>query len=253
MYVLTYVELVSVCTSSALLSPLQKHSCSALKGVFWTPEGLSSSGSWLDNTLLIGCLLALLFHFPDPLLAFPKLTTCPFIFALASSRESPTKAIHSLKNMEIDQSLWTNSYPVVLIIDKSPIEEPQSTICIQMLIFPYLLLSLPSTVFRIPVVGFFFASSQQPLPQSFPFLAICCQKCPLYVAPTLLFNWLVEHCIYSSVHDRYNLPYVYFHWVTLPSARWKLMPQGRHSHKPIYIKTQSQDSQSKRGHRADSS
>lgn len=108
-------------------------------------------------------------------------------------------------------------------------------------------------VFSIPMVGFFFPSSQQPLPQSFPFLAICCQKCPLYAAPTLLFNWLIEHCIYSSVHDRYNLPYVCFHWVTLPSGRWKLMPQGRHSHKPIYIKTQIQDTQSKGGHRADSS
>lgn len=94
-------------------------------------------------------------------------------------------------------------------------------------------------VFSIPMVGFFFPSSQQPLPQRFPFLAICCQKYPLYVAPTLLFNWLIEHCIYSPVQDRYNLPYVCFHWVTLPSGRWKLMPQGRHSHKPIYIDTDS--------------
>ena len=166
------------------------------------------------------------------LLSFPKAGS------LRSTSMSFSRTIYFLKNMEIDQSLWTNSYPAVQIIDKSPIEEPQSTICIQRLIFPYLLLSPPSTVFSIPVVGFFFPSSQQPLPQSFPFLAIGCQKCPLYVAPTLLFNWLVERCIYSSVHDRYNLPYVYFHWVTLPSGRWKLMPQGRHSHKPIYIKTQ---------------
>ena len=135
--------------------------------MFWTRSGAESSGSWLDNILLIGCLLALLSHFPNPLLAFPKLTICPFIFASASSRETPTKAIHSPKNMEIDQRLWTNSYPAVLIIDKSPVEEPQSTICVQMLILPYLLLSPPFAVLSTPMVGFFFRVLNSPCPRVF--------------------------------------------------------------------------------------
>ena len=133
--------------------------------MLWTPRGAEFQWQLLDNILLIGCLLALLSHFPNPLLVFPKLTTCPFIFALASSRETPTKAIHSPKNMEIDRCLWTNSYPAVLIIDKSPVEEPQSTICVQMLILPYLLLSPPFAVLSTPVVGFFFRVLNSPCPR----------------------------------------------------------------------------------------
>lgn len=121
----------------------------------WVP--VTHSGSWLDNTLFMDCLLEFLSHFPKPLLAFP---TCTLILALASSGETQTKALTLQRTWKLIKSHRTNSYPAVPAVDNSPIEEPQSTICIQTLIFPYLLFSPPSTMFSMPMIDFFFPSSQ---------------------------------------------------------------------------------------------
>ena len=194
---------------------------------------------------------------PSPT-GIPSTNHVHLITDLASSPgETQIKAITHQGMWKLTKIHWTNSYPAIPVIDNSPLGRISKHDLYPDLNFSLPLLksvSSPLTSTNVRHANDRFLLPYFSVAQSFTSLAICFRDIP----------WL-WHWLFCST-DSYNgvlilllctadLTYHMFisTRVPPPSGQWELMPQGRHSRKPIYIKTQTLDIQPKCGHRADSS